>query len=87
MIPQQAPLTSLRGISSGYQSPGDYNASRMKGVYAPNSSPYDLSSRGQSQISSALGDGGEPLDTQALIGGSVESDDAKQVVWVISMDN
>lgn len=46
----------------------------------PNSSPYDSSSRGQSQISPALGDGGEPLDTQTLIGGSVESVDAKQVV-------
>ncbi|XP_056160387.1 beta-amylase 7 isoform X2 [Syzygium oleosum] len=79
MVPQQAPLTSLRGISSGYRSPVDYNASRMKGVYVPNSSPYDSSSRGQSQISPALGDGGEPLDTQTLIGGSVESVDAKQL--------
>lgn len=80
MVPQQASLTSLRGISSSYRSPVDYNASRMKGVYAPNSSPYDSSSRGQSQISSTLGDGGEPLDTQALIGGPVESVEAKQVV-------
>ncbi|KAI6707637.1 hypothetical protein NL676_010599 [Syzygium grande] len=84
MVPQQAPLTSLRGISSGYRSPVDYNASRMKGVYVPNSSPYDSSSRGQSQISPALGDGGEPLDTQTLIGGSVESVDAKQIVDVPS---
>lgn len=84
MVLQQAPLTSLRGISSGYGSPVDYNASRMKGVYVPNSSPYDSSSRGQSQISSALGDGGEPLNTQAIIGGSVESVDAKQIVDVPS---
>ncbi|KAI3441794.1 Beta-amylase [Psidium guajava] len=73
-------LTSLRGISSSYQCPVDYNASRMKGIYVPNSSPYDSSSRGQSQISSTLGDGGEPLDTQALIGGPVESVEAKKVI-------
>ncbi|KAJ7962390.1 Beta-amylase [Quillaja saponaria] len=82
MASQQTPPSSLRGVSSGYQSSLDFNTCRMKGVFTSSSSqsPYDLSSSAPSQISALVGDGGEPIDSNPLIGGSMDTVDEKQVV-------
>ncbi|XP_075671883.1 beta-amylase 7 [Castanea sativa] len=80
MVSQQTPAASLRGVTSGYQSSGEYNASSMKGVYMPNSSPYDLSSSTRSQTPPMVGDGGEQIESHPLIGGSMNTVDDKQIV-------
>lgn len=80
MVPPQMPNTSVKGISSGFRSSVEYNACRMKGVYMPGASPYDLSTISQSQTSSIVGDGGEQTDIHALISGSLDAADDKQVV-------
>lgn len=78
MVSQQAPPTSLRGVSSGYRTSVEYNACRMKGVFMPTPSPYDLSSSARSQSSVMVGDGGEQTESLPLIVGSMEVVD-KQV--------
>lgn len=69
MVPQQTP-TSLRGFTSGFHGSVDYNTSRMKGIFVPSSSP---------QTPSVVGEG-EQTGGQALIVGSVECLEGKQVV-------
>lgn len=85
MVSQQTPAASLRGVTSGYQSSGEYNASSMKGVYMPNSSPYDLSSSTRSQTPPMVGDGGEH-ESHPLIGGSMNTVDDKQVLCLSFLD-
>lgn len=80
MVSQHSPSASLRGVASGYQCSVEYNTGRMKGVYIPSSSPYDLSSSARSHTSSLVGDGGEPIESHPLIGGSMNSTDDKQVL-------
>ncbi|KAF5451589.1 hypothetical protein F2P56_026682 [Juglans regia] len=80
MVSQHSPSASVRGVASGYQSSVEYNAGRMKGVYIPSSSPYDLSSSARSHTSSLVGDVGEPIENHPLIGGSINSIDDKQIV-------
>ncbi|EXC06819.1 Beta-amylase 7 [Morus notabilis] len=79
---QQIPPASLKGVGSGYQSSVEYNECRMKGVYMPNSSPYDISTSARSQTSPMMGDGGEQTESHPLIGGSINAIDDKQVVDV-----
>ncbi|EOX95971.1 hypothetical protein QUC31_005312 [Theobroma cacao] len=80
MVSQPTPPTSLRGVSSGYRTSVDYNACRMKGVFMPTPSPYDLSSSARSQSSGMVGDGGEQTESLPLIAGSMEAVNNKQVI-------
>ncbi|CAA2984246.1 beta-amylase 7-like isoform X1 [Olea europaea var. sylvestris] len=73
--------TSLRGISPGYQSTVNYNASHMKGSFVPSSSPYDVSSGARSQTSAMMGDGGGMLSDPPL-GVSIDSVQNRQVIDV-----
>ncbi|KAL6323185.1 hypothetical protein AAG906_027465 [Vitis piasezkii] len=68
LVQQQTPPTSLRGVSSGYRSSVEYNASRMKGVF----------SRSHSAV--VMGDRGGQAENHPLIGGSMDAVDDKQVV-------
>ncbi|KAI4355063.1 hypothetical protein L6164_003876 [Bauhinia variegata] len=80
MASLQTPPTSLRGVTSGYRSSSEYSAGRMKGVFIPGSSPYDLSSGSRSQTSSIMRDGREQREDHHLISGSMDSVDEKQMV-------
>ncbi|OMP00400.1 Glycoside hydrolase, family 14B, plant [Corchorus olitorius] len=80
MVSQQTPPSSLRGISSGYRTSVEYNACRMKGVFMPTPSPYDLSSSARSQSPGMVGDGGEQTDSLPLIAGSMEVVNDKQIM-------
>ncbi|XP_022757316.1 beta-amylase 7 isoform X3 [Durio zibethinus] len=80
MVSQQTPPTSLQGVSSGYRTSVEYNASRMKGVFMPSSSPYDLSSSARSQSSGMVGDGGEQIESLPFISGSMEAINDKQLI-------
>lgn len=80
MVPQQTPTASVRGVNSDYRNSVEYNACRMKGVYVPNASAYDLSTSTRSQTSSMVGDGGEQTEIHPLISGSIDTVDDKQVV-------
>ncbi|KAL2460691.1 Beta-amylase 7 [Abeliophyllum distichum] len=71
--------TSLRGISPGYQSTVNYNASHMKGSFVPTSSPYDVSSSARSQTSAMIGDGGG-MQSDPPLGGSIDSVENRQVI-------
>lgn len=82
---QQIPPASLKGVGTGYQSSVEYNESRMKGVYMPNSSPYDISTSARSQTSPMMGDGGEQTESHPLIGDSINAIDDKQVVQLICL--
>ncbi|KAF7827059.1 beta-amylase 7 isoform X1 [Senna tora] len=79
---QQTKPTSLKGVTSSYRSPSEYNSSRMKGVFIPAPSSYDLASGFQSQTSSMVESGGEQRDNHPLIGGPMDSVDEKQIVDV-----
>ncbi|CAN6711026.1 unnamed protein product [Malus baccata var. baccata] len=70
----------LKGVTSGYQSPGELNASNTKGVYLPSLSPYDLPSSARSQGSSIVGDGAGQTESHPLIGGSMDNVGNKQIV-------
>ena len=83
MVQQQTPPASLRAVATGYQSSLEFNESRMRGVYMPSSSPYDISTIAQSQTSTMAGDGGEQTESHPLIGGSINAIDDKQVVQLI----
>lgn len=76
---QQTPV-SLRGVSPGYQNSVEYNTCRIKGVFMPSSSPYDLSSSAHSHTSTMAGDRGEQTENHSLIGGSLNTVNDKQVV-------
>ncbi|XP_059598971.1 beta-amylase 7 isoform X1 [Vitis vinifera] len=80
LVQQQTPPTSLRGVSSGYRSSVEYNASRMKGVFVPASSPYDVSPSSRSHSAVVMGDRGGQAENHPLIGGSMDAVDDKQVV-------
>ncbi|KAK9273427.1 hypothetical protein L1049_018237 [Liquidambar formosana] len=80
MVSQQTPAASLRGVSPGHRSSVEYNTSRVKGVFMPSSSPYDLSSGAQSQTSAMMGDRGEQTENHPLIGASMDTVNDKQVV-------
>lgn len=85
MPAQHTSPTSLRGISPGYRSTVDHNPGHIKGVFVPPSSPYDVSSSTRSQTSAMIGDGGE-LQTDPLLGGSIDSVDNRQVRMLSSLD-
>lgn len=80
MASQQATLASLKGATSGYRSSAEYNASRLKGVFMPAPSPYDLTQGSQSQSSSMMGSGEEQRDNHPLIGCSTHNVEEKQIV-------
>ncbi|KAJ9681479.1 hypothetical protein PVL29_020378 [Vitis rotundifolia] len=80
LVQQQTPPTSLRGVSSCYRSSVEYNASRMKGVFVPASSPYDVSPSSRSHSAVVMGDRGGQAENHPLIGGSMDAVDDKQVV-------
>ncbi|KAE8693828.1 Beta-amylase [Hibiscus syriacus] len=77
---QQAPPTSLQGVSSGYCTSVEYNACHMKGVFLPTPPPYDLSSSAHSQSSDMAGNGGERSESLPLIAGSMEAINDKQLI-------
>lgn len=79
MVSQQTPPTSLRGVSPGYPASVDNNARQMKGVFVPTPSPYDPSPSAQSQPPAVMGDIGGPLETHALMGGTMDTINGKQV--------
>ncbi|KAJ4826390.1 Beta-amylase 7 [Turnera subulata] len=83
LVTQQASHTSLRGISPGYRTSVDYNSSRMKGVFVPNPSPYDLSTTA-SQTSGMVGELGEQTESHPRIGGSMDAFTDKQIVDISS---
>ncbi|XVF33333.1 hypothetical protein REPUB_Repub17cG0159400 [Reevesia pubescens] len=80
MVSQQTPSTTLRGVSSGFPTSVEYNACRMKGVFMPTPSPYDLSSSAHSQSSGMVGDGAEQTEGLPLIAGSLEAINEKQII-------
>ncbi|XP_028770299.1 beta-amylase 7 [Neltuma alba] len=80
MASQQTTPTSLKGATSGCRSSSEYNASRLKGVFMPAPTPYDLTSGSQSQSSSMMGSGEEQRDNHPLIGCSMDNVDEKQIV-------
>ncbi|KAH1080929.1 hypothetical protein J1N35_020690 [Gossypium stocksii] len=83
MLSQQAPPTSLQGVSSGYCASVEYNACHMKGVFMPTPAPYDLSSSGHSQSSGMVGNGGEQTESLPLIAGSMEVINDKQIIGLL----
>lgn len=80
MVSQQSPPASLRGVTSGYQSSVEYNAGRMKSIYMPGSSTYDLSSSVRTQTSPLVGDGGEHTESHPFVGSSMNTVGDKQVL-------
>ncbi|KAK2977332.1 hypothetical protein RJ640_013311 [Escallonia rubra] len=76
---QSTPCPTLRGISSGNQSTIEYNASQMKGVFVPSSSPFDISATAHSITSVIVGDGGDAqIDPRTR--GSIDTVGNMQVV-------
>ncbi|CAN6568119.1 unnamed protein product [Malus baccata var. baccata] len=71
---------SLKGVTAGFQSPGELNACNTKGVYLPSLSTYDLPSSARSQGSSIVGDGAGQTESHPLIGGSMDNVGNKQIV-------
>lgn len=58
----------------------------MKGVFLPNSPPYDASPNARCQSSSLMGDAGEQSAGHPLINSSVDAVDGMQVVkFVVSV--
>ncbi|KAG8653577.1 beta-amylase 7 isoform X3 [Manihot esculenta] len=80
LVSQQTPSASLRGVSPGYRPSVEYNSSRLKGVFVPAPSPYDLPTSTQSQNSAMMGDGGEQTESHPLISGSLDNVNDKQIV-------
>ncbi|XP_011023342.1 PREDICTED: beta-amylase 7 isoform X1 [Populus euphratica] len=80
LVSQQTPPASLRGVSPGYQTSVEYNTCRMKGVFMPNPSPYDLSASTQPQIPAVVGEGGEQTESSLHIGGSMDIINDKQII-------
>ncbi|KAJ6334867.1 hypothetical protein OIU78_011671 [Salix suchowensis] len=81
LVSQQTPPASLRGVSPGYQTSVEYNTCRMRGVFMPNPSPYNLSANTQSQIP-AVGEGGEQTESDLHIGGSMDTINDKQIAEI-----
>ncbi|KAG6575173.1 Beta-amylase 7, partial [Cucurbita argyrosperma subsp. sororia] len=82
MASQQTPSTFIRGVSCGLRSLPEYNACRMKGVFLPNSPPYDASPNARCQSSSLIGDAVEQSAGHPLISSSVDAVDGMQIVDV-----
>ncbi|XP_052874371.1 beta-amylase 7 isoform X1 [Gossypium arboreum] len=82
MVSQQIPPppATLQGVSSGYRTTVEYNACRMKGVFMPTPSPYDLSSTAPAQSSGVVADGGEQTERLPLIAGSLQVINDKQII-------
>ncbi|KAL4323236.1 hypothetical protein GQ457_11G001330 [Hibiscus cannabinus] len=82
MISQQTPSppTTLQGVSSGHHTTVEYNACRMKGVFMPTPSPYDLSSTAHAQSSGMVADGREQTERLPPITGSMEVIIDKQII-------
>ncbi|GAV92042.1 Glyco_hydro_14 domain-containing protein/DUF822 domain-containing protein [Cephalotus follicularis] len=80
MVSQQTPSTSLRGVSSGFRTTMEYNSCRMKGVFMPTTSSYDICPSSRSQTSAMVGEGGEQTENHPLIGGSIDIVNDKQIV-------
>ncbi|KAM7275703.1 hypothetical protein ACFE04_017569 [Oxalis oulophora] len=77
---QQNPSPSIVGVSSGCRNSVDYNNScRMKGVFVPTPSPYDLSPSAGSQTSGMLRDG-EQTQSHPLIASALDTANDKQIV-------
>ena len=85
LVQQQTPPTSLRGVSSGYRSSVEYNATPMKGVFVPASSPYDVSPSPRSHSAVVVQDRGGQAENHPLIGGSMDTVDDKQVELTCSV--
>lgn len=83
MASQQTPPTSIKGASCGFRSLAEYNESRMKGVFMPNSPLYDASLNARCQSSSLIGDAGEQSAGHPLINSSVDAVDGMQVVKLV----
>lgn len=69
---------SLRGMPPDHQNTSGHNASHMKGVFLPTSSPYDVSPVDRSQTSAIIGDGRE-MQNDPLLGGAINTVDNRQV--------
>ncbi|KAL1087120.1 hypothetical protein V6Z11_D08G161100 [Gossypium hirsutum] len=82
MVSQQIPPppATLQGVSSGYRTTVEYNACRMKGVFMPTPSPYDLSSTAPAQSLGVVADGGEQTERLPLIAGSTQVINDKQII-------
>lgn len=87
MVSQQIPPppATLQRVSSGYRTTVEYNACRMKGVFMPTPSPYDLSSTAPAQSLGVVADGGEQTERLPLIAGSLQVINDKQV-WKSYME-
>nr|KJB24728.1 hypothetical protein B456_004G158600 [Gossypium raimondii]KJB24729.1 hypothetical protein B456_004G158600 [Gossypium raimondii] len=82
MVSQQIPPppATLQGVSSGYRTTVEYNACRMKGVFMPTPSHYDLSSTAPAQSLGVVADGGEQTERLPLIAGSTQVINDKQII-------
>ncbi|XP_023514236.1 beta-amylase 7-like isoform X2 [Cucurbita pepo subsp. pepo] len=80
MASRQTPPSSTRGVGCGSKSLPENNACRMKGVFMPNSPPYDASPNARCQSSSLVGDAGEQSASHPLISSSVDVVDGMQIV-------
>ncbi|KAG6748104.1 hypothetical protein POTOM_048005 [Populus tomentosa] len=80
LVSQLTPPGSLRGVSPGHRTSVDYNSCRMKGVFIPNPSPYDLSASTQSQTPGMVGEGREQTESDPRDGGSMNTINDKQIV-------
>ncbi|MBA0736970.1 hypothetical protein Gogos_010456 [Gossypium gossypioides] len=82
MVSQQTPPppATLQGVSSGNRTTVEYNACRMKGVFMPTPSPYDLSSTAPAQSSGVAAGGGEQTERLPLIAGSTQVTNDKQII-------
>ncbi|XP_073038359.1 beta-amylase 7-like [Primulina eburnea] len=70
---------SLRDIPPDHQNTVSHDASHVKGVFFPTSSPYNVSPVDRSQTSAIIGDGGE-MKNDPLLGGPINTVDNRQVV-------
>ncbi|KAL9348324.1 hypothetical protein Peur_059690 [Populus x canadensis] len=80
LVSQPTPPGSLRGVSPGHRTSVEYNSCRMKGVFIPNPSPYDLSASTQSQTPGMVGEGREQTESDPRVGGSMDTINDKQIV-------
>ncbi|XP_055962193.1 beta-amylase 7 isoform X2 [Mercurialis annua] len=80
--PQTPSAVSLKVASPSYRTSVEYNSCRLKGVFMPTPSPYDLSTSSQSPTSVMLGDGGVQTENHHLIGGSLDEITDKQITAI-----
>ncbi|EEF50526.1 beta-amylase 7 [Ricinus communis] len=82
LVSPQTPSASLKGVSPGYRTSVEYNPCRLKGVFVPTPSAYDLSTSTQSPTSVMITDGGEQSENHHLIGGSLDAISEKQMTAI-----